>query len=90
MMKMLNDQWRKANLWQNLTRTRLVGQILRKPGLLNLIMNRSVEDENCRVRQRQKCIKQETKGVGCGKYVAYRLNLCIYKSCCKSPYTNIC
>ena len=50
-------------------RDRLIGHILRHPGIASLVMEGRVEDKNCRGRPRLEYVKQIASDVGCGSYV---------------------
>ena len=60
----------EMGLWKILTRRRdrLVGHILRHPGLVNTALEGKIECKNCRGRSRLDYVRQIIKDVGCRNY----------------------
>ena len=60
----------EMSLWKILTRRRdrLVGHILRHPGLVNIALEGKIEGKNCRGRPRLDYVRQIINDVGCRNY----------------------
>lgn len=61
----------ERSIWKTIVRrrTRLVGHILRHPGIVNTAIEGSIEGKNCRGRPRQEYVAQIIQDVGCERYV---------------------
>ena len=69
--EILNRNGERRTIWRNLTRRRdrMIGHILRHPGLIQLVFEGSVGGKNGRDRPRYEYDKQIRADVGCSSYV---------------------
>ena len=60
----------ERSVWKNIVkrRDRLIGHILRHPGIVALILEGQVEEKNCVGRPRLEYVKQIVRDVGCRGY----------------------